>query len=647
MITNKFFGAAALLLMVFTAGAQTTPAVLQPYGKVDKTDLELKQCDFEKDANAEVLFDKATVYFTDDNIVTERHIRIKIFNDNGKSAANIIIEYLGGNHFQWIEKLQAQTINNNNGVPVITKVDKKQIFDKRIDKSVSETSFAFPDVKPGSIIEYKYDIASQYLQSFPDWYFQSELPTRYSEIEAKIPDTYHYKSLVRVNQQFAVNLRDGNGQISKLALVNVPSINNEPHMTSLRDNFQRIQNQLLSISADPRTGYPGKNFSENWDKVGATLADDEDFGGQFNRKISGEEEILNHVKSLKTNNEKIEYIFNQVKTNMKWNETYSKYTEDGTSKAWEKKIGNFAEVNLIVYHLLKKAGINALPMLTSTRSHGRANPAYPAYYPFNSVATYVPVDSATFYVLDATNKNNVYNVIPFYFLNSFGLVIDKENKKYNCDFIDNTQPARELTLINAEITADGKMQGTAQINSFSYNRQDDIESYKKEGEKKYKEDLKDGNNDLSITSLKMDNMEVDSLPLEQNINFSLNLPGSDGTYIYFKPNLFTTLESNPFLAENRTTDIDFGYMNIYSITGNYKIPAGYKVDALPKSTRMEMSDQTISFKRLVVENEGTITVRYSIIFHKSIFFKENYEELRAFYKKMYELIDEQVILKKG
>ena len=40
--------------------AQTTPAPVptaQPYGKIDKSDLELTSCDFEKDANAEVLID--------------------------------------------------------------------------------------------------------------------------------------------------------------------------------------------------------------------------------------------------------------------------------------------------------------------------------------------------------------------------------------------------------------------------------------------------------------------------------------------------------------------------------------------------------------------------------------------------------------
>ena len=238
---NRFSLIFLFCAIAFTAGAQTTTNV-QPFGKVDKADLELKECDFEKDANAEVLFDKATVFFSDVEIIYERHVRIKIFNENGKKAGDVHIKYYGGNHIEWVEKLQAQTINNNNGVPEFTKVDKKQIFDKRVDKRRSEISFAFPNLKSGSIIEYQYQILSQSIGNFPDWSFQGELPTRYSEIEAKVPDVLHYKNLVRVTMPYAVYLKDSQGQLGKMALANIPSINDEPHMSSVQDNLQLIQN---------------------------------------------------------------------------------------------------------------------------------------------------------------------------------------------------------------------------------------------------------------------------------------------------------------------------------------------------------------------------------------------------------------------
>jgi hypothetical protein len=56
-----------------------------------------------------------------------------------------------------IKNLSAQTINvDASGKYGITKVGKDAIYRKKINKSYSEVIFTFPNVKPGSIIEYKY-----------------------------------------------------------------------------------------------------------------------------------------------------------------------------------------------------------------------------------------------------------------------------------------------------------------------------------------------------------------------------------------------------------------------------------------------------------------------------------------------------------
>jgi hypothetical protein len=142
-------------------------------------------------------------------------------------------------------------------------------------------------------------------------------------------------------------------------------------------------------------------------------------------------------------------------------------------------------------------------------------------------------------------------------------------------------------------------------------------------------------------------MEVDTLPLTQNVDFSLSTSGSDGNYIYIIPSVLSGLAENPFSTENRVTDIDFKYFRIYSINGIYKIPAGFKTDALPKSQSMAMPDKSIIFKRIVAEQDGSVIVRFSISYHKSLFFKEDYPQLHDFYKKMHEMLIEPIVLKKS
>jgi len=630
-----------LLVIAPALRAQTTQAYTGPttqsYGKVDQSDLDMTSCDFEKDANAEILFDKCSVYLSTDALVVERHIRVKIFNEKGKNQASIKIEYYGGNHYEYLDGVQAETINSDNGKMVITKVDKKQMFTQSVDRERTVLSFAFPDVKPGSIIEYKYAINSPSLGDFPDWYFQNDIPTRYSEISNAVPSEVYYKNLVMVTLPYVKNT-DG-----VKSMANIQSLPDEPFMNSSRDNAQRILYELKSISI------PGYNqgFSDTWNKVGEEVCDDDYFGGQFNKKLNGEDVIVNKAKSIASQREKIAYVFDEVKNQMKWNDLNRWYTSDGTQDAWNKKSGNSTEINLIVCHLLQKSGVQALPMMVSTRNNGRANPAYPSKYQFNKTVTYIPVDSTNFYVLDATDKYNVFNETPADLLNSFGFWIDKDNKKYDLVFLQKPAPVRQLVLVNAEIKPDGKMTGTAQINSFSYNRLDAVEKYKTDGEKKFIDYLQDGNNDLQISNVKFENMEVDTLPLTQNMDFNLALSGSDENYIYVNTNLFTGMRTNPFLSEQRFTDIDFKYRDNFSINGVYKLPAGFKTDALPKSASMTMPDNSIAFKRLVAEQDGSIVVRYVLDYRKSIYFKENYPELHEFFKKMMEMLNEQIVLKKA
>jgi hypothetical protein len=641
-----------LCFIAFFSKAQTpqsTAPAAQPYGKIDSADLIMKECAFEKDANAMILFDKGDAYYDPNwDLAMSRHTRIKIFNDNGKDNANIRIEFYSGNHVEYITGMQAQTINMVDGKPEIIKLDKKLIYTEKIDNLRSAIVFSMPNVKAGSVIEYSYVWRSNSLINFPEWYFQDKIPTRYSEFTTTIPDELYFSVKANINLPLVKNAPSnkarGGFDAHIRAMQNIPSLPDEPYMSSYKDNLQSISYQLTSVK--PNGGFV-RSFSDTWAKVGGHLADDTDFGLQLKRKLTGEDVIITKAKALKTDDQKIEFVFNEVKNAMKWNGVDRWYTNDGTSQAWDKKSGNSAEVNLILFHLLKQAGVKAYPMVVSTRSHGKVMHYYTNLNQFNRAVVYIPIDTVKNYVLDATSKYNIYNEIPSTLLNNEGLYIDKDKDQYDMVFLTHEAPVRQVVVLNAEIKADGKMEGTAQINSFSYNRIKSVESYKTDGEKKYIDYLRDNNNSLKVTSLKFDNMDVDTLPLTQNIGFNLDLTGSDDNYIYFTPNLFTSLRTNPFLSDNRSTNIEFGYRSNYVINSTYKIPANYKVDGLPKSVSMSMPDGSIMFKRLAATDNGTLVVRYIIDYKKNIYFKEDYPEIHEFFKKMYEMLNEQIVLKKS
>lgn len=646
----------SLLLLVCCIGTfyakaqQPVTKTYQPYGKVDKDDLEMKECDFEKDANAEVLFDKE--YLNIGQI--ERHTRIKIFNEQGKGFSSVKIEYYGGTNLEQVRDIDAETINLINGRIEITKIDKSQIYKQVIDKFRSEMIFTLPNVKSGSIIEFKYTINSLLnyeLAYIPTWFFQNIIPVRYSELNSITDGPIRATAQIRTRQPFFShkniwlsdvinNKYGGKNQYDQMIMVNVPAFVKEPNMTSLKDNLESITYHT--------TGFGYANISNTWEKVGKLLNDDPNFGGQLNRKLTDEDSIVNKAKLLNTDAEKVTYIFDKVRDAMTWNGLDNWYTNDGTYRAWQTKTGNSSEINIILYHLLKKAGIKACPMLVSTRENGKMNPAYTSLAQFNRTVIFVPLnaDSSSYNIVDATGKYNTDSEIPEELLNSSGLCVDQQNAKFNIVSIENNSPIRKVVFINAEIFPDGKINGAVDMSDYGYNRVKSLKLYKKEGEQKFIDYLKNGDNSISLSSLSMENAAVDSLPLTVNFNFRQEILAEEN-YIYVNPNLFTSLKNNPFVSEHRLTDIDFGFRDNYLITEEYKMPAGYKIEALPPNITFITPDTSIVFKRIITEDDGKVILRYNIDHKRSLYFKEDYDAFHEFYKKMYETLNEQIVLKKS
>src|SRR4030095_1708769 len=83
---------------------------LPPFGKVDKSDLEMKLCDFDDKAEALVLVDDGQLeYVNYRGMVLQRRIRIKILNDKGLKWANVHLKYRSERNGQDISGLEAQT----------------------------------------------------------------------------------------------------------------------------------------------------------------------------------------------------------------------------------------------------------------------------------------------------------------------------------------------------------------------------------------------------------------------------------------------------------------------------------------------------------------------------------------------------------
>jgi hypothetical protein len=148
-----------------------------------------------------------------------------------------------------------------------------------------------------------------------------------------------------------------------------------------------------------------------------------------------------------------------------------------------------------------------------------------------------------------------------------------------------------------------------------------------------------------IEDITVNNADADSLPLEQKVKFSTQLNNS-GEYRYFSMNLFSGLEKNPFLAEKRISDIDFGVPQEYILFGNFTIPPCFVFEGVPENIAMTTPTNDIVFNRITNVEANLLNVKMTIEFKSTFYPADSYPEFREFYKKLMDKLNEQVVIKK-
>lgn len=635
---------------------------LPAFGKVDKADLEMKDCDFDKGADAVALIDYGNIYYDRGTAgvslfktVFERRTRIKILKEKGLSQANIEIPFYNHANEERVLWVNANTYNIDAfGKMQTTEVKKTAIYTKKIDGNYAKIIFTFPDVKVGSIIEYSYTVERE-TYNLRNWYFQGRIPVRYSEYQLKIPKIFRFtvqpivfgpiedKQDV-ITEFISVNegLVETKSIKSNYVMRNLPGIKDEPFMGSAKDYMQRLEFQMVQVVYDDRRVV---DLSVKWqDVVKKWLKEDEEFGKQLNKNVKDASTLVAAARQLTDTAARMRYVYNNLRKEMNWNnEEQNVYTDNGVLKTWETKTGNVADINLLLVNLLNDAGVAAVPVLFSTREYGLSSPTYTSVTQFNSVMAYVETGGRAF-VLDATDKATPYTLIPEKVANTPGFIVEGKTGRWK-DMLSGSSKHRVMTAIQGEVDETGMMKGTALINCYDYAKAQRAKEYT-DNKQKFREDYITGlYPGIRTDDIAVNNLDADSLPLEQKFKFSWPLSNSGG-YRYFSLNLFSELNSNPFIAENRVSDIDYGVNKEYVIFGNYTIPPGYVFDGIPANIEMTTPSNDIVFNRVINVEENLLNVRMSIEFRNTFYAADTYAAFREFYKKLIDKLNEQVVIKK-
>ncbi len=629
-----------VLLFPFISFAQEFPN----YGVITNEEINLKECAFDKDAAAVILLDEANANFDIHyHLIYNHYIRIKILKEKGFNQANVIIPFYRKDNFEMIDELAAMITNlNADGSITSEKLDEKSFYKIKEDEFFGKMIFTFPNVKVGSILEYKYRSFMEHYGGLKDWYFHDYLPVIKSAFTLYIPPRLEFTyKVVKIIDMPIVIKHDKRESKIYFEMDNIGGIGDEPYMDARKDYIQKVAFQLSGRNFNNS----GKqNFMTTWDEVIREFIKKNEFGHQLGKNLSGTGSFIEEVKKLPSNEEKLKAIYNYVRNNMSWNGINSQSAIDGIKEAWNKKKGTNGEINLILINLLKDAGLDAYPMLVSERYHGKVNTQYPFVDQFNTAYAYVIMDKKKYY-LDATDTYTPAHIIPNDILNTTALIVNEKIGGLVTITNDSLQYSDFITA-QMQVDDNGKFSGEVAIKSNGYSRIEKLSEYKEEGQEKYINRNYE-NNGIVIKDFEFLNQTSDSLPAEQNFKFSTNLSVS-GEYLFVPLNIFSGFEKNPFTNDNRFSNVNFGYKRTISTFAVIALPKNYTLDPLPKSLSMTTPDKDIVFSRTVTYDKeaNSVTCMFVFDFKKSLYTVDEYFILQEVYKKMFEYLKEPLVLKK-
>ncbi len=627
---------------------------LPEFGKISNAELSLTECPFEKNAPAFYLLNYTKTNFSlymdgSTKMVTERRVRIKILNRQGFEYATVQIPHVGNRHASKITDLEAFIYApGENGNIIKTRVEKKDIFKSTLSKenNLNVVKFTFPDLKPGCVIEYRYEHVENDSYSIEPWLFQNRIPVALSYCEMNLPAfsllDYRLAGQLTLN---ADNYRawtiDSTKDVYRkaFAMNNVPSFKMEPLMSSLVDNLKRIEFSFVPNPGFITRASSTASIDSKWKAVNARMNVSMEFGRQFSAPVPGTEHLVDSIKQLPLKKDRIDAVFHSVRNHVIWDKLQTMYPND-IAHAWETGTGNSADLNILVLNLLNKAGVESYPVLISTRDNGKTDPAFAHMSQFNGLDVLV-LDSNNYYVLDASVKNQGWLLPPLNLINRDVLVImPKEHKWVN--IVESRHLIKDSVFVTASLNKDGSITGEAIVSSFNISR--DIRLSDDAASGQDKEDLVAGDSpELKKDSSWMINRDNEMAPLIEHTKFHCTLNGT-GNFLFLNPYLFSSMKKNPFTDSSRVTDIDFICNQQYLQTLKITIPPEISMETLPKSITIRTEDSAMIYSRTISQRGNALWMENGFIINRSNYAAEEYAGVREFFAKIYALLSEEVVL---
>lgn len=583
--------------------------------------------DDDPSAAASVVFDRGIITVGPGFKFTfERHQRIQIFGPAGYQFANIEIRH---HPSEKIEKLEAHTLT-----PDGRRVDLKreQVYETKTNDLVKRV-FAFPEVSPGCVVEYRYKLASNNFYYLRPWAFQREIPTEYSELSVRLPEGFEYEAVLNnadlvsgPDTSYFSSLNHKMTQIRQFTWRSrhLAPLIGEPLVSSILDHRVQLDFQIVRYRDDTKVF----EFVDSWPDLAKQvrhvyrpLLRTDDQWPRWQSEGKDERILARRVHAF-------------VRDSVAHVGETQAVAGSGLRSArdvYAQRRGTGLEKNLLLIALFRHHGLDAYPVLISRRDHLRFDRRDHRLDQFNYALVMLELGKERIFC-DANSPGAWLGYLPAIDQVDAGILIGYPNEREIV--IDIPAPPVESSLkglARMQLNADGSATGTLVAELAGEAAYDLIRALADHDPAGYIQRTWFPKAVPSGIRVTRTGEEWEPITFTADIDLPEAADADDGR-LFLRPSIMRRLESNPLMTSTRRYPISFETPWTEECRIVWTPPSGFKINELPAPR--EMTGDGYEFRSSVVMDGESIVATRLWRMSKRDFPVNRFEDLRELFSSV-------------
>ena len=601
------------------------------------------------DAPAVYLFREET---TDDKLhLHTLYVRIKVLSERGKEYGDVEIPAYEGKNFQ-ITDIAGRTIQPDGTViPFTGRAIEKMLLRSGGTKVMTKV-FSLPDVRVGSILEYRYKLRyDDNLVLSPQWYIQQPIFVHHAHYhfvpsDRYITDREHGDAADRLVYAWVLDAgekvqSDASGY--DLVVNNVAPLPDEEYMPPLQGTSKRL---LFYYTGVTKPEEYWKSEGKYWSK-------------RVERFASPSNELradANGIVALgKTPEERLRLLYAAVmkleNTDFTRERTAAENKAEGlriktADDIWKAKRGNDDELTRLFLALARASGYKAYAMIVTNRDQNLMMPSYLVWNQLDDEIAIVVVDGKEMY-FDPGQRYCEFGKLHWKHTMAQGVretdhgteIAVTPGMSYN-----DTQVSRFADL---KLSPAAELSGSVRITYTGAEAlhwrqralEEDTAELKQEYDHSIERDFPPG---VEVAIDHFVGLEDPDHALMAQMKTSGHLGAATGKRLLLPSAFFSSAQSALFGHARRDNPVDLRYPEIERDSVVIGLPPGLNTESLPRDTEIPLpknADYAIQYK----PKDGTYAYARRFILANTLYSAAEYPTLRDFYQKIKSKDEEQAV----